>query len=339
MTTKRKTGLLSLRVSLPGLLVSCGITASVLTLLGFLGRFWWLFDLCSHFRVHYLLTLAIVIPVSLLLRQYKTVVFFIIPAALNIILMAPFYMSRPANAADSSYNIRAMLINVDTFNEDYSLIAQTIKDDDPDIFILLEVNHELLSNLTFLQKTHPFSTGYNARDYMGISLYSRFKLKDSKIMTFGKEEAPSVFAEIETKAGNLSILGVHPIAPWDKHYSHQRNNHFKAISNFINTITGPVLLLGDFNATPWSYHFQHMLKKSGLKNSSYGYGIQPTWPADKLIFFIPIDHCLHSQGISILDRRTGPPVGSDHLPVIVDFFLTPTDANNTADMHTESLTG
>jgi endonuclease/exonuclease/phosphatase (EEP) superfamily protein YafD len=36
---------------------------------------------------------------------------------------------------------------------------------------------------------------------------------------------------------------------------------------------------------------------------------------------VPIDHCLVSPEITILDRRLGPAVGSDHYPLIVDFII------------------
>jgi len=36
---------------------------------------------------------------------------------------------------------------------------------------------------------------------------------------------------------------------------------------------------------------------------------------------IPIDHCLHSREVRIVRKQIGPDVGSDHYPVVVDFFL------------------
>ena len=62
-------------------------------------------------------------------------------------------------------------------------------------------------------------------------------------------------------------------------------------------------------------------KGTGLRDSSRGMGLQPTWPADIPLLWIPIDHCLYSDGIEIRGRRTGPDVGSDHFPLIVDFEL------------------
>jgi endonuclease/exonuclease/phosphatase (EEP) superfamily protein YafD len=36
---------------------------------------------------------------------------------------------------------------------------------------------------------------------------------------------------------------------------------------------------------------------------------------------IPIDHVLHTPDIRVYERKNGPRVGSDHLPVMVEFYL------------------
>ena len=38
---------------------------------------------------------------------------------------------------------------------------------------------------------------------------------------------------------------------------------------------------------------------------------------------IPIDHLLHSAELQIVDRRTGPDVGSDHRGLVVDIAPVP----------------
>ena len=73
--------------------------------------------------------------------------------------------------------------------------------------------------------------------------------------------------------------------------------------------------------TPFSNHFERLLVGSGLLDSGRGYGVQATWPTGNPLLRIPIDHCLHSPAIRIVDRRVLPGAGSDHFPLVVDFTL------------------
>ena len=75
--------------------------------------------------------------------------------------------------------------------------------------------------------------------------------------------------------------------------------------------------------TPWSPYFRRLLDDGALHDASRGRGPAPTWPVGLGPMRIPIDHCLHSDGVVVTDRRTGPGVGSDHLPLIVDLLISP----------------
>ena len=70
-------------------------------------------------------------------------------------------------------------------------------------------------------------------------------------------------------------------------------------------------ILGDLNVSPWSPHFGGLLRESGR-------GVQATWPTNLAPMRIPIDHCLVSPDVSVVGRRVGPDVGSDHFPIVVD---------------------
>jgi hypothetical protein len=99
----------------------------------------------------------------------------------------------------------------------------------------------------------------------------------------------------------------------------------------------------------WSSYYKKFLNATGLINARQGFGILPGWPTPSYyaIFTrkfgvehlrkqyeaefnaflslpfvrIPIDHCFVSSDILITNVRIGKDIGSDHLPLIVDFSI------------------
>ncbi len=132
---------------------------------------------------------------------------------------------------------------------------------------------------------------------------------------------PSILAEFDLRGNRFFLIGTHAVPPTSSEYAAMRNKHLSAISEIVARLDAPVLLLGDLNVSPWSYHFGQLIRESGLRDGSRGHGIQPTWPVHMFPLLIPIDHCLYSPGIDIVNKMVGAHVGSDHYPVIVDFAL------------------
>ena len=129
---------------------------------------------------------------------------------------------------------------------------------------------------------------------------------------------PSITAKIRSRGKEFTVIATHPLPPVSPSYFYLRNEQLEKLPDFINGAEDPVLLLGDLNCTPWCYHFQQLLERTGLKNSSRGWGLHATWPTALPLLLIPIDHCLYHPAITIVKKETGPFIGSDHYPVIVD---------------------
>jgi endonuclease/exonuclease/phosphatase (EEP) superfamily protein YafD len=320
--TSPQSTILSAGISFTGMLSAAGFAACTATVLGFLGQAWWFFDLFSHFRVQYLLGLSVIALILLLFRKRRISLVFAAFALINLAVILPIYIGKPPAGTLNSPALRAMLINVNTQNGSAERVAECIRENNPDLLVLEEINTRWLDNLQSALSSYPYSNVHPRDDNFGIALFSKLPFSQDDIIYFSYEAyVPSIFAGIRTGSNTLHILATHPVPPGGAEYSMWRNDHLDSLAAFCRDARQPLILLGDLNVTPWNTHFRKLLKTSGLLNSSQGWGIQPTWPADNPLLLIPLDHFLHSPDITIVRKSVGKNAGSDHYPVIVDFAI------------------
>jgi len=310
----------SLKIKPWGLVTAAGVIASMATLFGFLGRFAWFFDLLSHFRVQYLLGLAVIGCMLLAGRRFRSAAVHFGFALINLSLVVPLYLKRAPNPNESIPAIRAMLVNVNTRHGDPRRVHRVVDAENPDILVLEEISARWISDLAWLEDVYPHARTEPREDNFGIGLYSRYPFADSEIVAIGSTGVPTILATIETNQGAIRVIATHPVPPGNRMYTRWRDEHLELLPKYIQSPL-PVLLLGDLNVTPWNRRFRRLLAYSGLLDSARGFGVQPTWPSYNPLLRIPIDHCLHSPGIIIRDRWTGENVASDHYPLIVDFTI------------------
>lgn len=93
----------------------------------------------------------------------------------------------------------------------------------------------------------------------------------------------------------------------------------------IQGIEGPVVLAGDFNSTSWSYAMKKFEREARLTRYSRGLLTYPKlfyirgWRELPAIF--PIDHFMASENVHVGEVKTGAQTGSDHLPILAQFFV------------------
>lgn len=311
-------------VNLTGSLVAAGFLACLATLTGFAARFWWGFELATHFRAQYVLALGGLALILLALRQRRWSVLFGTFALGNLTMVGPAFWPEDAVpfAADdrSSTPLRALLANVNAENRDLERLRHLIAASDPDIILLLEATPWLLDRLRDLGERYPHRTAEPRDDPFGIALFSRHPLVRNQIVHLGGDVGPpAILATLAAGGHSFTLIGVHPWPPVSAALAEGRNEQLRALARWVRQSQTPLLVLGDLNVSPWSPYFARLLADSGLGDSRRGRGLQPSWPAGWLPFWIPIDHALFSDGIRIRHRKIGPAIGSDHYPVIVDF--------------------
>lgn len=306
-----------------GVFTATGALAGVCTVVGFLGCLWWPLDLASHFRAQYFIVLAVHAVILAIGRKRIPALLVGALALPNLAVILPLYFGGRSTAGRGDPSARrVMLLNIHSQHGDPVRVTRAIGKYDPDVLVLEEVTPEWPERLSHLESTHPHRILEVRDDNFGIGLFSKMPLREPEIVYVGSAVVPSIVSAVVFPEGALHIFATHPPPPGGPETTAWRDDQLRRIPRFLSDYPPPLLLVGDLNITPWSCHFGRLLRKAGLHDSERGWGYQPTWPAGNPIFWIPIDHCLYSDGIEILGREVGPNVGSDHYPVIVDFILT-----------------
>ena len=307
-------------VRFSGLVAAAGTIIGVSTLFAALAPYSWFFDLFSHFRLQYLLGLSLA-AVILLRRQRWWAGSFALLAFVNLAAILPLYFGSTSESPYDGRTLCAVHVNVNTRHGSIKRTVEMLRRFDPELIVLAEVDERWIAGLDSIQESYPFRVLRPRSDNFGIALLSKLEISDSRILQFRPAYVPSIVATLETDRGPLTVIATHPVPPIGRANSEARNQQLNELARLAAKSTNPVVLFGDLNITPWSPHFRRLRKQGMLRDSMQGYGIQPSWPAQLPFLFIPIDHCLHSEQVRVIDRRLGPHVASDHLPIVVDFVL------------------
>ena len=118
----------------------------------------------------------------------------------------------------------------------------------------------------------------------------------------------------------FTVIATRPYPPVNARQSQVRDQQLQAVGELAAETAGPLLVMGDLNTSPWSPIFHELARTSSLRDSRRGYGLQVTWTGAPFVW-LPIDHVFVSDEIVIHDRRVGPDIGSDHLPILMDFSV------------------
>ncbi|WP_269537653.1 endonuclease/exonuclease/phosphatase family protein [Cerasicoccus fimbriatus] len=298
-----------------------GFLGCVATVLGFFGGVHNVVALLAHFRVQYFAGLLVIALLLAVLRSWRWAGVCLVFSLINASVIAPLYFGNEP-ILPSAPTMRAMLFNVNSQLGDPNQVRAVIEAQDPDILVLEEISDDWVMALEPVLQRYPHSVVRPRSDNFGIGLYSRIPLENVQTHYLGGSEVPTLTATLETPSGGLDIIATHPLPPMSNDYAAAHRAQMGELAGLVQPGRS-TLLIGDLNATPWDASFRRLLRDSGLRDSMRGFGVQPSWPSQIWFLRIPIDHVLHSEHISIVDREVLADAGSDHFPIVVDFVWWP----------------
>jgi endonuclease/exonuclease/phosphatase (EEP) superfamily protein YafD len=285
----------------------------------------WLLDLVVHFRLQYaaLALLGCLILAATAEPRGALVAFLVV--VVNALIAAPLLFSRrspkSAAAAAQSPAIRLASINVFYRNRQYQRVIDFIARERPDAVVLVEINREWEAALAGVDAEYAHRYTARGKRGKGITLLSRWPLLAAGMLPGYSEVQSALSATLEIHGRRIELLGIHATWPMGRRRSGLRNQQLRFLGRFARAHPEPLIIMGDLNVSPFSAHFQAFLAAGNLKSAAAGYGWQPTWPTFMPLAGIQIDHALTNAGIVVTGFRRGAPVGSDHLPIVVECVL------------------
>ena len=292
---------------------------------GHLGRFHKYAELASHFRVQYLLGSSACLITFCLFQEWGWTLIAAVGALINLAEIAPWYLY-PKNLAGNRTDrrrLKLVLANVNFENTAHGAFIAFAQRQAPDVLVVQELNAPWCESLRALRSLYPFSEVLPKGGGSGMALYSRFPFERLKIVLPEGDARPGILVKLKIGGGAVSVLSLHPRAPNQKGHFELRNGMLASAADYLRNLPPPKICVGDLNITPWSPYYRSFAKETGLVNVRKGFGLLPSWPT--ILFFrwlmIPLDHCLVSDDIKVIQAQTGERFGSDHLPLIVEIEL------------------
>lgn len=317
-TTNEERSFLSPSVHIGGVFDIVVLVALLGTWIGWLGRWFWFFDLFDHFRLQYSVLCLIALLWLGLRRRWKLALFALMSLLANVWPIArTTWVSAPTQTMDASWGLKVVCFNVLTSNGNKAGVIDFLHSQDADIIVLLEVDKVWAEAISALEFTHPHRVTEWRADNFGIALLSRLPLRDAKVRRLGTDDLPTLTAIVERFGRSMLVIATHPIPPMGSEHAISWKSQLHEVRDFASQHRDtPILLVGDFNATPWSQGIGLLRERGQLDFRQPGPAWWPTWNVGKLVM-LPIDLAFCSAPLLISDRSIGPDLGSDHRPQVL----------------------
>ncbi len=310
-------------VIVTSLFVLAAIALVTVTIASFLGRYDWRFDLIAHFRPH-LAIMALVFALSALIFSQKSVAF--VGLVCCVVQLPVFFTSIPKPIDQAAgKKLKVMTINVLSSNTNHAALIRLIKEAQPDLLALQEIDWDWHETARDVAELFPYSSVPAHRRPADNLIYSRYPILDghydNPVIGGRKLRTRAIFTTIDVEGTEIEFINIHPSHPMSHRLWSSRNKYMEWVVEKIDNLPNGrrVVLVGDWNLSPWSPWYQDFMNATGLKDAAaMSYGEPTRHPRGFPEFYllgVTIDHIAVSPDIAVLESDVGPDIGSDHRPV------------------------
>lgn len=226
--------------------------------------------------------------------------------------------------------LRILSANILMTNERHEDVVALIRQEQPDVVILLETNAQWARALAVVKEELPHVLACPLENLYGMHLYSRFPIEDPKIQFLVEKEVPSFHLLLilpSQRRVELHCLHPAPPSPTENESSNERDAELIMVGRAVADSDYAMVVTGDLNDVAWSPTTRLFRKISGLLDPRVGRGLFNTFSARCALMRWPVDHFFISREFTLIGLKRLAACGSDHFPVLIDLALTPAEAH------------
>ncbi len=295
--------------------------ALVVLAAGYFGLIHPAFDSLCHFRPH-LAGLAMVAAIPAFGAGWKKSAL-ITMAAGAAALFSTYTWVKPANVAPelgsgkAPYRLLHMNLRFDNKTPErvFSLIAEL----QPDVVTLNEVSDSWLGHLEQLSASYPYQRVCKRNSVIGgVAVMARRRFAATGHCL---HDGAMAIQPVDFDGVAITFVALHLHWPWP----FQQSAQIGSMAHDLRELPGgQTLITGDLNAAPWSAASGTVASLSKTRilrgiGATWRFKLLPAWfPYDA---GLPIDQVLAGSDIRASARRIDRALGSDHLPLMVNFKL------------------
>lgn len=238
----------------------------------------------------------------------------------------------PSEAAAPRSTLRIAFANVNAWNSPSSAALRWFEDTGADVVALIECSTSWVDGLRGASAdgaaTWPHAlVRIDDHPIGGVTLLSRYPLRDAKAMVSPEGRFPMIDAVVEAPEGPVRIIVAHPVPPVGFGAVQLRDAEFRWLAQQCADSDLPTAVVADFNDTPFGQALREFETRSGMRRGTRVSGLVTTWPSRvggipwPAPLRIAIDHCYVSADIGVEAIAAGPDIGSDHLPLLIDISV------------------
>lgn len=260
----------------------------------------------------------------------KSVLVLAVALGIYASLLLNWYIPKPQVANADGMPLTVMAYNINYRLWDTEGVTEVVRQHPADVLGAIEPLADDAAELW--ENVRDLYPHYYRAPAGNLSLLSRYPILSASADNLGTT-THSLFAVLEVEGRPIQVVVVHPPPPAGRDLFAQRNATIAALATYASQQQDSLVVMGDFNATSWSIYIQTFVRRSGLRNASFGHGIKPTWFYNEAerpsswaarvtqALRIPIDHIFVSGDIRVDRVKTAPAGVSDHRPIIAKLRL------------------